>query len=112
MPVMTAVAMCVAAGAVAICYAFLNKNGVVAFRVQTGGNMAREYFDGRSPLRQPDPLCPECSSETPMRATLRTLQAVYFRCESCGEVSSLHKPPLADFFADRTAGAHRRSDAG
>jgi hypothetical protein len=73
--------------------------------------VAREYFDGRSPLRQPDPLCPECSSETPMRATLRTLQAVYFRCEDCGEVASLHKPPLGDFFADPRSGAHRGTGA-
>jgi hypothetical protein len=105
------VAMCLAGRAVAIRYGFLNKNDVVAFGVQTGGNVAREYFDGRSPLRQPDPLCPECSCETPMRATLRTLQAVYFRCEGCGEVSSLHKPPLGDFFAGSTPRVHRRTDA-
>jgi hypothetical protein len=72
--------------------------------------MDRTSFNGRSSLRQPDPLCPKCPTPPRMRATLRTPHVVYFRCTSCGELLSVEKPAWIDSLATLSMPRRNHSD--
>ena len=50
--------------------------------------------DRRLPNRLPTPTCPQCGTDEPLVAIIRTMRFVYFRCHKCRELLPKLIPPL------------------